>query len=151
MNRTLDHIAIVVRDTEEALRFWRDVLGLQPSGQEIVSDQGVRVTFLPIGTTTIELVEPLTADNGVARYLDKMGTAAALHHLCFGVPDLEEILQTTAASGLPMIDKEPRRGAHDRSIAFLHPRAAGGVLVELVQQNRHDPPSTQPAEDSITL
>lgn len=138
MERRLDHIAIVVRDTEAALRFWRDLLGLQPSGTQIIEDQEVQVTFLPVGNTHIELIEPTNPTSGVARYLDKTGAASALHHLCFEVPDVMAMLDEARNRELPLIDKQPRKGAYGEPIAFLHPRASGGVLVELLQAEQTD-------------
>ena len=133
MLKKIDHIAIVVRSIEEALKVYRDALGLPLAHVQEVPEQKVKIAFLPIGDCEIELVEPTTADSGVARFLEKRGEG--LHHICFEVEDIEAALRDLAAKGLRPIDRQPRQGAIGR-VAFLHPKSAHGVLIELVEKGR---------------
>ena len=124
------HVAVVVRDLEAALGFYRDVLGLELEVvQEIPSDR-VRIAFLPLGETKIELVSPTDDTTGVARFLASKGEG--FHHVCFEVPDLAEALTRLGIEGIELIDSAPRRGA-EGPVAFLHPRSCHGVLVELIE------------------
>jgi len=133
MNRPeLHHVAIAVPSIEEALLFYRETLGLAPREVREVPDQHVRVVFLAAGSTLVELVEPLDDASGVARYLAARGKPT-LHHLCFAVDDLGGLLRDLAARGVELIDREPRAGAGG-DVAFLHPRAADGVLIELIDR-----------------
>ncbi len=127
----LDHIAIAVRDLEDALSFYTDVLGLTCVGRETVTEQGVHLAMLPIGEGRLELLEPLREDSPVGRFLMRRGEG--LHHICFQVADLEGTLARLRAQGVRLIDQEPRCGAEGRKIAFLHPASAHGVLIELVE------------------
>ena len=131
--RKIDHIAIIVRSIEEALQVYEGALGLELTDVKEVPEQAVRVAFLPVGESKIELVEPLTADGGVARFLEKRGEG--LHHICLEVDDIEAALQDLAAQGVRLIDEQPRQGAHGR-VAFLHPKSAHGVLIELIEKPR---------------
>ncbi len=133
MLKKIDHIGIVVRSIEEALKVYRDALGLPLAHVQEVPEQKVKIAFLPIGDCEIELVEPTAADSGVARFLEKRGEG--LHHICFEVEDIEAALRDLAAKGLRLIDRQPRQGAIGR-VAFLHPKSAHGVLIELVEKGR---------------
>lgn len=133
MIKRIDHIAIVVRSIEEALQVYEGALGLELTDVKEVPEQAVRVAFLPVGESKIELVEPLTTDGGVARFLEKRGEG--LHHICLEVDDIEAALQDLAAKGVRLIDEQPRQGAHGR-VAFLHPKSAHGVLIELIEKPR---------------
>ena len=133
MLKKIDHIGIVVRSIEEALKVYRDALGLPLAHVQEVPEQQVRIDFLPIGDCEIELVEPTAADSGVARFLEKRGEG--LHHICFEVEDIEAALRDLAAKGVRLIDRQPRQGAIGR-VAFLHPKSAHGVLIELVEKGR---------------
>ena len=126
------HLAVVVADLEQALRFWRDALGLQVSHIEDVPEQASQIAFLPAGEAEIELVRPTTTDSGVARYLAKRGPG--MHHICLSVPDLPASLQQLAAKGVRLINPEPMSGPDGRKFAFVHPESTGGVLLELYQQ-----------------
>lgn len=128
----LDHIGIVVRDIAAALKVYQVALGLPLSETVDVADQQVRVAFLPIGESNIELVQPTSDDTGVAKYLAKRGEG--IHHICIQVDDIEAALAQLKAHEVELIDKEPRQGAHGR-VAFVHPRGAHGVLVELVEHD----------------
>jgi methylmalonyl-CoA/ethylmalonyl-CoA epimerase len=130
MIKKVDHIGIAVHDIEEARQPY-EALGLTVTHVKEVSDQQVKVAFLPVGDTEVELVQPTTADSGVARFLEKRGEG--VHHLCFEVDDIEATLADLKEQGMRLIDQEPRQGAFGR-VAFLHPRAAHGVLIELVEK-----------------
>jgi len=127
----LDHIAIAVRSLDDALSFYTDVLGLTCVGRETVAEQGVRLALLPIGEGRLELLEPLSEDSPVGRFLTRRGEG--LHHICFQVADIEGTLARLRAEGVRLIDEAPRCGAEGRKIAFLHPTSAHGVLIELVE------------------
>jgi len=127
----LDHVAVAVRDLELALKPYRDGLGLIPSGIEEVPAQGVRIAFLPAGDTEIELLEPTSAGTPVDRFLERRGEG--LHHICLEVDDLEATLKRLKTQGIELIDETPRDGGRGKRIAFLHPRAFHGVLVELTE------------------
>jgi methylmalonyl-CoA/ethylmalonyl-CoA epimerase len=127
----INHIAIVVPDLEEGTRFWADALGLNVSRIEDVPQQQVRIAFLPVGDSNIELLEPTDDDSGVARYLQKKGPG--LHHICLEVDDIEETLLRLKEANVQLIDEEPREGHDGVRLAFVHPKATGGTLVELYQ------------------
>jgi methylmalonyl-CoA/ethylmalonyl-CoA epimerase len=128
----VDHIGIVVRDIQAALKVYQVALGLPLKETVDVADQQVRVAFLPIGESNIELVQPTSDDTGVARYLATRGEG--IHHICIQVDDIEAALAQLKAQDVELIDKEPRQGAHGR-VAFVHPKGAHGVLVELVEHD----------------
>jgi len=133
MAMKLDHIGIVVRDIEAALQVYQQAMGLPLRETAHLADQQVRVAFLPLGESNIELVQPTTDDSGVARYLANRGEG--IHHICIEVEDIEATLARLEAHDVPLIDREPRRGVHGR-VAFVHPKGARGVLVELVEHDR---------------
>ena len=128
----VDHIGIVVSDIAAALKVYEDALGLPLRETKELADQEVIVAFLPIGESNIELVQPTSDDSGVARYLAKRGEG--IHHICIEVEDIEAALARLEAHGVQLIDREPRQGAHGR-VAFVHPKGAHGVLVELVEHD----------------
>lgn len=124
------HVALIVRSIDESLGLWRDVLGLElETVMEIPSDR-VRIAFLGVGESKVELVEPVDDTTGVARFLASRGEG--FHHVCFEVPDLARTLDRLAADGLELLDTVPRRGA-EGPVAFIHPRSGHGVLVELIE------------------
>ncbi len=124
------HVALVVRSIDDALAFWRGALGLElESVMEIPSDE-VRIAFLGVGESKVELVEPTDDTTGVARFLASKGEG--FHHVCFEVPNLAETLLHLEIEGLELIDTAPRRGA-EGPVAFIHPRSCQGVLVELIE------------------
>ena len=127
----LDHLGIAVPDLESALAFWRDALGLELSDVEVVESEGVRTAFLPVGDASIELLEPLGDEGVIAKYLEKRGPG--IHHICMRVDGIEETLDSLDAAGVRLVDRKPRPGAHGKKVAFLHPKAAGGGLVELAE------------------
>lgn len=126
----IDHIGIAVRDIEQALQVYQVALGLPVQDVVDVPDQQVRVAFLPLGESNIELVQPSTDDSGTARFIEKRGEG--IHHICVQVDDIEAALAQLRANGVPLIDQEPRAGAHGR-VAFVHPKGTHGVLLELVE------------------
>lgn len=124
------HVGVVVRDMEQAMRFYRDTLGLRVHKEATMQEQGVRAALLTLGDSEIELLQPVVEDTGVARYLEKRGEG--LHHICFQVDDIERDLQALKGRGIEMIDFETRIGLAGR-ICFLHPGAMDGALVELCE------------------
>lgn len=131
MDAELDHVAIAVPSIAAALPFFESLTGGPGSPIERVADQGVAVAFVGSGPVRLELIEPLGPDTSVARFLERRGPG--LHHVAWRVADVQAALDAWIARGHTPIDARPRRGAHGRLIAFLHPRDAQGVLVELVQ------------------
>jgi methylmalonyl-CoA epimerase len=130
------HVGIAVKRLDEALVGYR-TFGFEPESIEEVPSQGVRVAFLRTGSVRLELLESLTPDGVIARFLERHGEG--LHHLAFAVADIRAEMRRLRAEGLELVDAEPRLGAHGRLVAFVHPRSAHGVLVELVQ----DPSTTR--------
>ena len=127
----LHHVGIVVPSIDEAIPFYRDVLGYAIGTVHEVHDQRVKVAFVTRGPSRLELLEPTDAHSGIARFLAERGRAT-MHHVCFEVDDLARTLDRLSKDGLELIDRVPRQGALGL-VAFIHPRAAGGVLVELIQ------------------
>jgi methylmalonyl-CoA epimerase len=132
--KRIDHIAIVVRDLDAALRMYRDVLGLPLERVEEVPAEKVKVAFLPLpeGDGEIELVQPTADDTGIARYLAKRGEG--MHHICFEVDDIEAAMTEMAASGLQVLEEKPRQGSQGQKYVFIHPKTAHGVLIELYER-----------------
>ncbi len=131
----LDHIGIAVESIDSGLAVYL-ALGLEVEGVEEVEDQKVRVAFLPVGDTRIELLEPTDATSPIARHLERRG--AGLHHICFGVPDIRATMAQLSGEGYRLLSEEPLRGAHDCLVCFVHPKSAGGVLIELSQSASHE-------------
>lgn len=124
------HVAIVVHNLEAALAFYRDRLRIPVDVVMPIPTDGVRIAFLPVGESNIELVEPTAPDTGVARFLDSRGEG--FHHVCLQVDDIAAELERLADDGVELIDTAPRPGA-EGPVAFIHPRACHGVLVELIE------------------
>jgi methylmalonyl-CoA/ethylmalonyl-CoA epimerase len=127
----IDHIAIVVDDMEKTLEFWRDALGMALHGVQDIPAEMAQIAFLPTGGSEIELVMPTTGDSGLAKYLEKKGPG--MHHVCLEVDDIAGMLAQLRDKGIQLINEEPRRSAEGRLYAFIHPKSANGVLVELYQ------------------
>ena len=128
----IDHIGIVVRDIQEALEVYGTALGLPLKEIVEVPEQEVEIAFLPVGESNVELVQPTTGDSGIARFLETRGEG--IHHICIEVEDIEAALERLKTHKVPLIDEEPRQGAHGR-VAFVHPKGAHGVLIELVEHD----------------
>lgn len=128
----IDHLGIAVHSIAASIKFYTEALGLTAQAQEPVDDQGVQVAMLPLGESRIELLEPMSAESPVGRFLAKWGEG--LHHVCIEVDDLPARMVQLEASGARLIDKSPRIGARGRKIAFVHPSSAHGVLIELVER-----------------
>lgn len=126
----VDHTAIAVRDLDTALDRYQRLFGLKPGARGRVPNQGVEVAFLSLGDTQIELIQPIDDQGAVARFLERRGEG--LHHIALRVDDLRAELARLRAAGVELIDSEPRPGFHGL-VAFVHPRATGGTLIELVQ------------------
>jgi methylmalonyl-CoA/ethylmalonyl-CoA epimerase len=124
------HVALVVRSIAEASRFWRESLGLELEAVQDVPQDRVRIAFLAVGESKVELVEPTDDTTGVARFLAAKGEG--FHHVCFEVPNLAEALLRLEIDGVELIDSAPRHGA-EGPVAFIHPRSCHGVLVELIE------------------
>lgn len=129
MSNRLDHIAVAVPSLEEALNFYQDNLGLPLIEIEVVEEQGVRVAKLDLGNTHLELLEPLSPDTPVGKFLANKGPG--LHHMCIGVSAIEDKLCIMKDRGTRLIDEKPKIGAGGAHIAFVHPKSTGGVLLEL--------------------
>jgi methylmalonyl-CoA/ethylmalonyl-CoA epimerase len=123
------HVGIAVRSIDAALAFYRDVLGLAPGAAETAD--GATIVGLTLGDVQIELLEPRDPDGPVAKFLAQRGPG--IHHVCYRVPNLDQALERCRAAGYQLIDQVPRRGAHGRRIAFLHPQATAGILLELTE------------------
>ena len=123
------HVGIAVSSIAEALAFYRDVLGL-PAGPPETAD-GATIVSLVLGDVAVELLEPRDPDSPVAKFLAKRGPG--IHHICYRVADLDQALERCRAAGYRLVDERPRRGAGGRRIAFLHPKATGGILLELTE------------------
>jgi methylmalonyl-CoA epimerase len=139
MIRRVHHVGIAARSLEASLRFWSEALGMRVSSTETVESEGVRIAFLPAGEARIELLEPTRPDSPVARFLEKRGDG--IHHLTLEVDDVQATLDRLRGLGVPMLDESPRAGAGGTRVAFLHPRASGGVLVEIVEASGAPAPS----------
>jgi methylmalonyl-CoA/ethylmalonyl-CoA epimerase len=128
--KKIDHVAVCVADLDEAAARWHALFGLAPREREVVESQKTEAVMLPIGETNVELIAPRGNDS-LTRFLDKRGPG--LHHLAIEVEGIEQAIAVLKELGVPMIDEAPRRGARGHKVAFLHPKATGGVLVELVE------------------
>ncbi|HEY8038825.1 MAG TPA: methylmalonyl-CoA epimerase [Polyangiaceae bacterium] len=139
--KKLDHVAVCVADVDEAAARWRSVFGLQPAGRELVASQKTEAMLLPLGETgtQIELIAP-RGNEGLTRFLERRGPG--LHHVAIEVEGIEAAIALLKGLGVPMIDEAPRKGARGHKVAFVHPKATGGVLVELVEPE--PPPAGEP-------
>ncbi|MBI4287331.1 MAG: methylmalonyl-CoA epimerase [Chloroflexi bacterium] len=130
MIKSIAHIGIAVKNMDEAVRTY-EALGFKLEKVESVPEQGVKTGFLPVGGSYVEFLEPLNAESGVAKFIEKRGEG--IHHICFEVDNIEKEIKALAGKGVELIDKQPKKGV-EGMVAFLHPRAAKGVLVELVEK-----------------
>lgn len=127
----IDHLGIATKSLDEALGFWQIALGHESVHTETVEDQKVRVAMIPVGESRIELLEPTSEDSPISKFLEKRG--GGLHHIAIQVEDIEASLEILKSRGVRLIDESPRLGAAGCRVAFVHPSAASGVLLELVQ------------------
>ncbi|MEW6145276.1 MAG: methylmalonyl-CoA epimerase [Thermodesulfobacteriota bacterium] len=129
----LYHVAIAVRDIGEAEKLYEKALGLRVGHREVVEDQKVKTTMLvpEKGGAAVELLEPLSEDSPISKFLDKRGEG--IHHICFLVDDIEAALERLKREGVKLIDESPRPGAYNSRVAFIHPKAMNGVLIELAE------------------
>lgn len=132
MIKKIDHIAIAVQNLQEEIARYRDVLGLEFLGTEVVPEQKVTVAFFQVGNVHIELLEPLSPDSPISAFIEKKG--GGLHHISLEVDDIQAAIGQLQAKEVRMIDREPRVGAHNARIAFTHPKSFSGVLYELQQK-----------------
>ncbi len=130
----INHLGIATKNIDEALKFWEDALGLENVHTETVEDQKVRVAMLPLGESRIELLEPTSEDSPITKFLEKRG--GGIHHIAVETDDIEAALAKLKAEGARLIDEKPRIGAEGCLVAFVHPASTGGVLLELVQENK---------------
>jgi methylmalonyl-CoA/ethylmalonyl-CoA epimerase len=128
----IDHLGIAVRSISDSLKFYTDALGLELEGTETVESEGVHVALIPVGESRIELLEPVSEDTVVGRFIAKRGEG--LHHISYEIEDLEEKIEALKAQGVRLLEGYPRRGAGGKLVAFLHPASANGVLVELSEK-----------------
>ena len=127
----IEHIGIAVKNLEDSIRYYEDVLGLECYGIEEVKDQKVRTAFFRVGQVKIELLESTDPEGPIGKFIEKRGQG--VHHLAFATENLDKALQGLDEKGIQLIDKKPRKGAEGLDIAFLHPRSTGGVLTELCE------------------
>ncbi len=130
MLRRIHHVGVVVPSLEEGLRFWRDVLGMRLTKSATIEEQGVRAALLEVGGSEIELLEPISPEGGVGKFLARRG--GGLHHVCFETDDVAGELEAARKKGIQLIDQAPRKGLAGM-VCFLHPKATRGVLVEYAQ------------------
>ncbi|MDR1789511.1 MAG: methylmalonyl-CoA epimerase [Opitutaceae bacterium] len=131
MIKKIDHLGIAVTKLEDAIPFYRDILGLAYHGQEEVADQKVKTAFFEAGDVHIELLEPTSPDSPIAKFIEKNGGRGGIHHIAYAVDDVADSLAKLTAKGVALVDKAPRAGANNKLIAFLHPKSSAGVLTEL--------------------
>lgn len=129
----IDHLGIAVNSIDDGKDFWSGVLGLNFEGAETVAEQKVTTAFFPVGESEVELLESTAPDGPVAKYIEKRGQG--IQHIAFRVENIEEALAELKEKGVQLIDQQPRIGAGGAKIAFLHPKATAGVLVELCQRD----------------
>ena len=127
----IEHIGIAVKNLDESIKFYEDVLGLQCYNIEEVENQKVRTAFFQVGDTKIELLESTDPEGPIGKFVEKKGEG--IHHMAFAVENIEEKLKMAEENGVRLIDKEPRKGAEGLDIAFLHPKSTNGVLTELCE------------------
>ena len=132
MMKKIDHLGIAVKDLQAQIPIYRDQLGMEFEGFEEVASQAVRVAFFKVGDTRMELLESTSPDGPIAKHIERRGEG--LHHVAYLVDDIRAAMAEAKANGLTLLSEEPRPGAHHTLVCFLHPKATGGVLMELVQK-----------------
>lgn len=129
----VDHIGVAVNSIDEAAKLYTDILGLKMHGVEEVAEQKVRVAFIPVGDSEIELIESTSPDGPVAKFIEAKGEG--IQHIALRVKDIEKALEECKAAGLRLIDEKPRKGAGGAKIAFVHPKVTNGVLLEICERS----------------
>lgn len=129
----IDHLGIAVNNLDEGQKFWTDIMGLALEGSETVEEQKVTTAFLPVGESEVELLESTAPDGPIAKFIERKGEG--MQHVAFRVEDIDAALAELKEKGVRLIDEKPRRGAGGARIAFLHPKATNGVLVELCERD----------------
>ncbi|MDO8691982.1 MAG: methylmalonyl-CoA epimerase [Dehalococcoidia bacterium] len=132
MIKKIDHVGMAVKNLDATLAFYRDVLGIEAQSVEDYAPDSIRTAFLKVGDAAFEIMEPTSPESPVAKFLEKRGEG--MHHLSLEVDDLRAELKKLEAKGVALIDKVPRQGAHD-TVAFVHPKSTGGILVELTEKH----------------
>lgn len=133
MLKKISHLGIAVKDLDKAVSVLREAFNMEVGGIEEVPSQKVKVAFLPVGESRLELLEPISEDSPIAKFLEKRGEG--FHHVAFETDCIEDAMKLAESKGLQLIDKEPRPGAHGTKVAFIHPKTTFGVLIELVQES----------------
>ena len=133
MIKKIDHIGIAVKSIEKASELFSNILGLKVACEEIVEEQKVKVAFLPLGDSELELLESTSPDGPIARFIEKKGEG--IQHIAFRVDNLEKVVEKLKEEGVRLIDEKPRYGAGGAKIAFLHPKSTNGILIELSERN----------------
>jgi len=131
MLSAIDHVGVAVQSIDDALALYRDQLGMPLVHRETVTEQGVDAALLDVGSSHIELLQPLAPDTAVGKFLTRRGPG--LHHVAYRVPSVQDALAACVAAGMRLIDEQPRTGIRGSQVAFLHPASTGGVLTEIVQ------------------
>jgi methylmalonyl-CoA/ethylmalonyl-CoA epimerase len=131
--KKIDHIGIAVPKLDEAVKLYTAISGHAPEHFEEVADQKVKTAFFSVGESNLELLEATAPDSPIAKYIEKQGRGG-IHHICVAVDDVAKKLVELKAAGIILIDEKPRRGAHNKLVAFVHPKSTGGVLIELSQE-----------------
>ena len=131
--KKIDHIGVAVKNLNEAMKLYRESLGLEIEGTEEVKEQRVKVAFIPVGETRIELIESTDPNGIIAKFIERRGEG--IHHIALEVDHIEGVLQKLKEKGVQLIDEKPRIGVHKMKIAFLHPRSTNGVLLELCEKH----------------
>jgi methylmalonyl-CoA/ethylmalonyl-CoA epimerase len=142
----IDHIGVAVEDLDEAVALYRDSLGMAEQHRETVEAFGVNAVLLEIGDGHVELLEPTSADSGVAKFLERNGPG--LHHVAYQTDDIDSALERVRAAGLRLIDEEPRQGIRNSRVAFIHPKATGSVLTELVEPDHERQDAERSSQDA---
>lgn len=133
MIKKIDHIGIAVKSIEKASELFSNILGLKVAGEELVEEQKVKVAFLPLGDSELELLESTSPDGSIARFIEKKGEG--IQHIAFRVDNIEKVLEKLKEEKVRLIDEKPRYGAGGAKIAFLHPKSTNGILIELSERN----------------
>jgi methylmalonyl-CoA/ethylmalonyl-CoA epimerase len=135
MLSAIDHVGVAVPSIEDALALYRDTMQMQLVHRETIEEQGVHAALLDVGDSHVELIEPISPDTGVGRFIERKGSG--LHHVAYRVKSVDAALAACRAAGMRLIDEQPRTGIRNSRVAFLHPASTGGVLTEIVQPANH--------------